>query len=108
MPAAWRPEDGMDCLSVNVRTPGGAGDRLPVMVWIYGGGWKSGHCADPGYDGEVLARGGVVMVTFNYRVGFEGFGYVRGRPPTAASSNRPPHSCGCTRTSRPSAATRTT
>ncbi|MFE6845262.1 carboxylesterase/lipase family protein [Streptomyces sp. NPDC057686] len=80
MPAAWRPEDGLDCLSVNVWTPGGAGDRLPVMVWIYGGGWKSGHSADPGYDGEVLARGGVVMVTFNYRVGFEGFGYVPGAP----------------------------
>lgn len=57
-----------------------AGDRLPVMVWIYGGGWKSGHCADPGYDGEVLARGGVVMVTFNYCVGFEGFGYVPWAP----------------------------
>ncbi|WP_405486749.1 carboxylesterase/lipase family protein [Streptomyces sp. NBC_00096] len=80
MPPAWRPEDGMDCLSVNVWTPGGSGDRLPVMVWIYGGGWKSGHCADPGYDGEVLARGGVVMVTFNYRVGFEGFGFVPGAP----------------------------
>ncbi|MEV6732968.1 MULTISPECIES: carboxylesterase family protein [unclassified Streptomyces] len=53
MPAAWRPEDGLDCLSVNVWTPGGAGDRLPVMVWIYGGGWKSGYSADPGYDGEV-------------------------------------------------------
>lgn len=80
MPPAWRPEDGMDCLSVNVWTPGGPGDRLPVMVWIYGGGWKSGHCADPGYDGAVLARGGVVLVTFNYRVGFEGFGFVPGAP----------------------------
>ncbi|MFE5773076.1 carboxylesterase/lipase family protein [Streptomyces sp. NPDC056485] len=80
MPAVWRPEEGLDCLSVNVWTPGGGGDRLPVMVWIYGGGWKSGHSADPGYDGEVLARGGVVMVTFNYRVGFEGFGYVPGAP----------------------------
>ncbi|MFD7256529.1 carboxylesterase/lipase family protein [Streptomyces sp. NPDC059874] len=80
MPSAWRPEDGLDCLSMNVWTPGGAGDRLPVMVWIYGGGWKTGHSADPSYDGEVLARGGVVMVTFNYRVGFEGFGYVPGAP----------------------------
>ncbi|MFD9408185.1 carboxylesterase/lipase family protein [Streptomyces sp. NPDC059989] len=80
MPAAWRPEDGLDCLSMNVWTPGGAGDRLPVMVWIYGGGWKSGYSADPSYDGEVLARSGVVMVTFNYQVGFEGFGYVPGAP----------------------------
>ncbi|MFG2328106.1 carboxylesterase/lipase family protein [Streptomyces sp. NPDC048604] len=80
MPSAWRPEDGLDCLSVNVWTPGGAGDRLPVMVWIYGGGWKTGYSADPGYDGEVIAQGGVVMVTFNYRVGFEGFGFVPGAP----------------------------
>ncbi|MBT2469336.1 carboxylesterase family protein [Streptomyces sp. ISL-66] len=80
MPAVWRPEDGLDCLSVNVWTPGGAGDRLPVMVWIYGGGWKTGYSGDPGYDGEVLARGGVVLVTFNYRVGFEGFGFVPGAP----------------------------
>ncbi|MFE6838374.1 carboxylesterase/lipase family protein [Streptomyces sp. NPDC057705] len=80
MPPAWRPEDGSDCLSVNVWTPGGAGDRLPVMVWIYGGGWKTGHSADPLHDGEVLARGGVVLVTFNYRVGFEGFGHVPGAP----------------------------
>ncbi|MFD8952385.1 carboxylesterase/lipase family protein [Streptomyces xanthophaeus] len=80
MPAAWRPQDGLDCLAVNVWTPGGGGDRLPVMVWIYGGGWKTGHSSDPSYDGEVLARGGVVMVTFNYRVGFEGFGHVPGAP----------------------------
>lgn len=80
MPSVWRPEDGLDCLSMNVWTPGSAGDRLPVMVWIYGGGWKTGHSADPSYDGEVLARGGVVMVTFNYRVGFEGFGFVPGAP----------------------------
>ncbi|MDI2127576.1 carboxylesterase/lipase family protein [Yinghuangia seranimata] len=80
MPVVWRPSDGMDCLTVNVWTPGGEGDRLPVMVWIYGGGWKSGHAADPTHDGEVLARDGVVMVTFNYRVGFEGFGYVPGAP----------------------------
>ncbi|WP_371493879.1 carboxylesterase family protein [Kitasatospora sp. NBC_00374] len=80
MPVAWRPEDGPDCLTVNVWTPGEAGDDLPVMVWIYGGGWKSGHCPDPAYDAAVLARGGAVMVTFNYRVGFEGFGYVPGAP----------------------------
>lgn len=80
MPVAWRPEDGMDCLSVNVWTPGGPGDRLPVMVWIHGGGWKSGHSADPTHNGAVLARGGVVVVTFNYRVGFEGFAHVPGAP----------------------------
>ncbi|MEU8617291.1 carboxylesterase family protein [Streptomyces sp. NPDC048623] len=80
MPRFWHPGDGLDCLTVNVWTPGGGNDRLPVMVWIYGGGWKSGTSSDPAYDGAVLARGGVVMVTFNYRVGFEGFGTVPGAP----------------------------
>ncbi|WTW99745.1 carboxylesterase family protein [Streptomycetaceae bacterium NBC_01309] len=80
MPRAWNPDDGMDCLGINVWTPGGDGDRLPVMVWIHGGGWKSGHAADPAHDGAVLARDGVVVVTFNYRVGFEGFGHVPGAP----------------------------
>ncbi|MFG1793158.1 carboxylesterase/lipase family protein [Nocardia sp. NPDC049149] len=79
-PPLWRPADGLDCLSVNVWSPGGKGDRLPVMVWIYGGGWKSGSSSDPAYDGATLARDGVVMVTFNYRVGFEGFGFVPGAP----------------------------
>ncbi|WP_156722184.1 carboxylesterase/lipase family protein [Streptomyces apocyni] len=79
-PAPWRPEDGLDCLSVNVWTPGGRDDRLPVMVWIYGGGWKSGWSGDPAYDGANLARAGVVLVTFNYRVGFEGFGHVPDAP----------------------------
>lgn len=80
MPSLWRPEDGLDCLSVNVWSPGSGGDRLPVMVWIYGGGWKSGSSSDPTHDGATLARGGVVLVTFNYRVGFEGFGTVPGAP----------------------------
>ncbi|MEV4611469.1 carboxylesterase family protein [Kitasatospora sp. NPDC049258] len=80
MPVPWRPEDGQGCLTVNVWTPGEAGDDLPVLVWIYGGGWKSGYAGDPAYDGAVLARGGVVLVTFNYRVGFEGFGYVPDAP----------------------------
>jgi len=80
MPAVWRPQDGLDCLSVNVWTPGSGGDRLPVMVWIHGGGWKSGSSSDPTYDGATMARGGAVMVTFNYRVGFEGFGTAPGAP----------------------------
>ncbi|MFD6160649.1 carboxylesterase/lipase family protein [Nocardia sp. NPDC060256] len=79
-PPLWRPADGLDCLSVNVWTPGGTGDRLPVMVWIHGGGWKAGSSSDPAHDGAILARGGVVLVTFNYRVGFEGFGFVPGAP----------------------------
>jgi para-nitrobenzyl esterase len=63
-----------DCLTVNVWT--GATDpdeRCPVLVWIYGGGFRSGAGASPRYDGENLARKGLVVVTFNYRLGALGF-----------------------------------
>lgn len=63
-----------DCLYLNVWTPAKRrSDRLPVMVWIYGGGFRFGSGATPLYDGENLARRGVVVVTFNYRVGPFGF-----------------------------------
>ncbi|GAB3057776.1 carboxylesterase family protein [Intrasporangium mesophilum] len=55
--------------------------RLPVMVWIQGGAYTFGMSGLPEYDGSNLAREGVVLVTFNYRVGLEGFGYVEGLPP---------------------------
>ncbi|WP_274911541.1 carboxylesterase/lipase family protein [Streptomyces sp. WZ-12] len=77
-PAAWRPGDGLDCLTVNVWTPQAGAARLPVMVWIYGGLWKYGAASMPHYDGAALAGSGVVVVTFNYRVGFEGFGQLPG------------------------------
>jgi para-nitrobenzyl esterase len=80
MPAIWRPGDGLDCLTANVWTPGLGAAGLPVMVWIYGGAWQSGSASQPGYDGTVLAGAGVVVVTFNYRVGFEGFGQLPGTP----------------------------
>ncbi|WP_432584632.1 carboxylesterase family protein [Streptomyces sp. HD1123-B1] len=79
-PAMWRPGDGLDCLTANVWTPGPAGAGLPVMVWIYGGLWKHGSASMPHYDATVLAGSGVVVVTFNYRVGFEGFGHLPGVP----------------------------
>ncbi|MDN5766536.1 MAG: carboxylesterase family protein [Humibacillus sp.] len=73
-------EEGDDWLTVNVWSPDlHAG--LPVMVWIQGGGYAFGMSGLPEYDGTNLARGGVVVVTFNYRVGLEGFGYVEGTPP---------------------------
>ena len=54
---------------------------LPVMVWIQGGGYLFGTSGLPGYDGGLLARdGGVVVVTFNYRVGIEGFAQIEGAP----------------------------
>jgi len=63
-----------DCLSLNVWTPAmSATDRLPVMVWIHGGGFFGGSGSRSAYDGEALARRGVVLVTLNYRLGALGF-----------------------------------
>src|SRR4051794_3321849 len=71
-PAAWRPGGGLDCLGLNVWTPAPGGARLPVMVWIHGGLWKYGASSMPQYDGAALASAGAVVVSLNYRVGFEG------------------------------------
>ncbi len=63
-----------DCLYLNVWTPAKtASDKLPVMVWIYGGAFRFGEGSNPGYDGTNLAQNGVVLVTFNYRLGPLGF-----------------------------------
>ena len=59
---------------MNVWTPAkAAGDRLPVMVWTYGGAFTGGSGSVPGYDGEALAKKGIVVVTYNYRLGLFGF-----------------------------------
>ena len=72
-PRAPLPESE-DCLSVNVWTPDTApAKKLPVMVWIYGGGFREGGSASAIYDGTELARHGVVVVTLNYRLGLFGF-----------------------------------
>lgn len=57
-----------DCLTVNVWSPAGARDA-PVMVFIHGGGFVAGSTWDPWYDGAAFARRGVVLVTFQYRLG---------------------------------------
>jgi len=63
-----------DCLYLNVWTPAKRADeKLPVMVWIHGGGCTTGSGASKFYDGEALARQGVVLVTINYRLGPFGF-----------------------------------
>ncbi len=63
-----------DCLYLNVWTPARtAGDRLPVLVWIYGGGFNGGSTSVPVHDGAKLARRGVVLVSVAYRVGVLGF-----------------------------------
>jgi len=63
-----------DCLYLNVWTGAKtAHEKRPVMVWIYGGGFNSGGSAVPIYDGEAMAKKGVVFVSINYRVGIFGF-----------------------------------
>ena len=63
-----------DCLYLNVWTPAAAADeKLPVLVWIYGGGGISGSTAEPIYDGNALAKKGVVVVSANYRVNVFGW-----------------------------------
>jgi para-nitrobenzyl esterase len=63
-----------DCLYLNVWTPAkSAGAHLPVMVWIYGGGFQAGSASEPRQDGEALARKGVIVVNMNYRLGVFGF-----------------------------------
>lgn len=63
-----------DCLYLNIWTPAkSAKDRLPVMVWIHGGGFTRGFAGTRSYDGQALARKGAVIVTINYRLGIFGF-----------------------------------
>ena len=62
-----------DCLTLNVWTPAEVGAARPVMVWIHGGGFVNGSASAPLYDGDALARQGVVVVTLNYRLGWLGF-----------------------------------
>src|ERR1051326_7770876 len=63
-----------DCLYLNIWTPAKApGEKLPVMVWIYGGGFRNSSSSAPVYDGENFAKSGVVMVSFNYRGGVLGY-----------------------------------
>ncbi len=62
-----------DCLTLNVWSGAKAGEKRPVLVWIYGGGFIGGTGSNPQFDGEGLAKKGVIVVTFNYRVGALGF-----------------------------------
>jgi para-nitrobenzyl esterase len=63
-----------DCLTLNIWTPARrTNEKLPVMVWLYGGSYTAGSGSDPRCDGESYARKGVVLVTLNYRVGVLGF-----------------------------------
>jgi para-nitrobenzyl esterase len=72
-PGARVPSE--DCLVLNVWRPASAaaGARLPVMVWIYGGGFTGGSSSSPNTSGAQFAKQGVVLVAANYRVGRFGF-----------------------------------
>ncbi|MEU1863951.1 carboxylesterase/lipase family protein [Streptomyces gardneri] len=83
----WSPGDE-DILTVNVWTPAPDGGSLPVLVWIHGGAYTFGSSAQPDFDGDALARAGLVVVTLNYRLGFEGFGHVPAAGGTAHPDNR--------------------
>ena len=63
-----------DCLYLNVWTPAkSASEKLPVLVYFYGGGFVAGDGSEPRYDGESMAQQGIVAITVNYRLGVFGF-----------------------------------
>ena len=65
---------GEDCLYLNIWTGAKkANEKLPVLVWFFGGGLQCGYPAEMEFDGERIARRGIVVVTVNYRVGALGF-----------------------------------
>lgn len=72
---AISPSSSEDCLFLNLWAPAraSAGSKLPVMVWIHGGGFVAGSGAQPDFSGVQFARQGVILVTFNYRLGRLGF-----------------------------------
>jgi para-nitrobenzyl esterase len=80
------PPPSEDCLYLNVWTPAkNANEKLPVMVWIHGGGFVAGTPAERTYDGAWLANKGVVVVSIGYRLGVMGF---LAHPELSAESNK--------------------
>lgn len=73
--AAMSPTSSEDCLFINIWKPANAaaGAKLPVMVWIFGGGFVFGSGSSPSNSGVQFAKQGVLLITFNYRVGRFGF-----------------------------------
>ncbi len=63
-----------DCLYLNIWTPTKTyAEGLPVLVYFYGGGFIAGDGSEPRYDGESMARRGIVAITVNYRLNIFGF-----------------------------------
>jgi para-nitrobenzyl esterase len=74
MPGETPPATSEDCLYLNIWSPARKGqERLPVMVWIHGGGYTNGSASMPLYWGDELARRGIVVVSIAYRLGPLGF-----------------------------------
>ena len=74
MPGETPPAVSEDCLYLNIWTPAKAAhEHLPVIVWIYGGGYINGSASMPLYWGDRLAQKGVIVVTIAYRLGPLGF-----------------------------------
>ncbi len=71
------PVRSEDCLYLNIWTPAGApahpDRKLPVALWIHGGGYVQGYGYEVTMDGDAWARNGVILVTFNYRLGIMGY-----------------------------------
>ena len=75
-----------DCLNLNIWTPAKrAGEHLPVLVYYFGGGFQAGDGSEPRYDGESMARKGIVAITISYRLGV--FGFLAHPELTAESPN---------------------
>jgi para-nitrobenzyl esterase len=94
MQVRQRPGNGAatpaeDCLYLNVWRPAARpAARLPVLVWIYGGGFVVGGASEPLQDGATFARLGLIVVSFNYRLGRFGF---FGFPALTREHPREPH-----------------
>ena len=84
------PAPSEDCLYLNVWTPakldGSRQRKLPVLLYVYGGGFMAGDSSEKRYDGAALARRGIVVVTVNYRLGV--FGFFSHPELTASSPHR--------------------
>jgi len=79
LPGMDAGEQSEDCLYLNVYTPRADGARRPVLFWIHGGGFTGGSGGQALYDGgRLAARGDVVVVTINYRLGALGYTHLPG------------------------------